>query len=150
MELLYLDKDQTQVSTCPSATNRTSLVFKEHLVAFSLTFFCLVMTYKTFSEEKLSQAGQKNNKALISIFFTQTHLTVLNIKNCISKWSIKMFIKRTARAGNAYAYRMLLSLKMSLTYQKKINFMPGNCVHGEAAFVGYDSIFCRTLFDVRC
>ena len=61
-----------------------------------------------------------------------------------------MFIKRTARAGNAYAYPMLLSFKMSSTYKKKINFMPDNCVHGDAAFVGYDSIFCRALFDVQC
>ena len=27
------------------------------------------MTYKTFSEEKLSQAGQKNNKSINIIFF---------------------------------------------------------------------------------
>ena len=32
-------KYQTQVSTCPSPSNRTLVVFKEHLVACSLTFF---------------------------------------------------------------------------------------------------------------
>ena len=59
--IFYLDKYQAQVSTCPLASNRTSVVFREHLVAFCLTFFaqCFVRTYKMFSEEKLSQAGPK-------------------------------------------------------------------------------------------
>ena len=39
LELLYLDKYQSEVSTCPTASNRISVVFKEHLVAFSLTIF---------------------------------------------------------------------------------------------------------------
>ena len=54
-----------------------------------------------FSEEKLSQAGQKTNKALVKNIFTQTHLTVLN------KLIIKVFIKRKTRAGKVYAYRIL-------------------------------------------
>ena len=41
-------------------------------------------------------------------------------KNCIRKLYIKMFIKRKTRVGKAYAYRMLLSLKMSVTDKKKI------------------------------
>ena len=39
LKLLYFDKYQTEVGTWPSASNRTSAVFKEHLVVFSLTFF---------------------------------------------------------------------------------------------------------------
>ena len=45
-----------------------------------------------FSEEGLSQAGQKVNKLLVKNPFTRAHVTVLNIKNCRSKLSIKMFI----------------------------------------------------------
>ena len=44
--------------------------------------------------------------------FTQANLTVLNIENGISKLCIKMLIKRKTRARKAYAYRMLLNLKM--------------------------------------
>ena len=33
-----------------------------------------------FSEEKLSQAGQKNNKVMVQILFTQMHRTVWNMK----------------------------------------------------------------------
>ena len=33
-----------------------------------------------FSEEKLSQAGQKTNKVIVKNLFTQTHCTNLNIK----------------------------------------------------------------------
>ena len=43
-----------------------------------------------FPEEKLSQAEQKINKVLVKNLSTQTHLTVLKIKNCISKLSVKM------------------------------------------------------------
>ena len=39
------------------------------------------------------------------------------MKNCISKLTIKMFIKRKTRAGQAYAYRMLLGFKTSVTYK---------------------------------
>ena len=42
-----------------------------------------------FREEKLSQAGQKNN-VLVQKLFTQTHLTVSNIK------------KLHKRAGKSY------------------------------------------------
>ena len=41
-----------------------------------------------------------------------------------------MFIKRKTRAGKAYAYRLLLSFKTSVTYQKSsFNFTPGGSVH---------------------
>ena len=45
-----------------------------------------------FSEGKLSQARQKTNKVVVQNLFTQTHLTVLNIKktaqiNCLLRWS---------------------------------------------------------------
>ena len=33
----------------------------------------------------MSQAEQKSNKVLLQNHFTQTHLTVLNMKNCTSK-----------------------------------------------------------------
>ena len=39
LELLYLVKCQTWVSTFPSASNRTSAVSEEHLVALSCTLF---------------------------------------------------------------------------------------------------------------
>ena len=38
LELLHLDKYQTKASTCLSASNSTSVVFKEHLIAFLLHF----------------------------------------------------------------------------------------------------------------
>ena len=82
----------------------------------------------------MSQTGQKTNKVLVEDPFTQTHLAVLNTKNCVSKLSIKMFIKKI-RAGKAYAYRMT-----SVTYNF-FNFTPDNCVRCEAAFVGHNSIF---------
>ena len=47
-----------------------------------------------------------------------------------------MSIKRKTRAGKAYAYQMLLSFEMLVAYV-------GSCVHCEAVFVGYNSIFCR-------
>ena len=37
--LIYLDKYQTYVSTCPSAPIITLVDFKKHLIAFSLTSF---------------------------------------------------------------------------------------------------------------
>ena len=43
---------------------------------FTLSFPFYVMTYKMFSESKLSYAGQKHNKVVIHNLFTQIHLTV--------------------------------------------------------------------------
>ena len=58
-----------------------------------------------------------------------------------------MFIER-ARVGKLYAYRMLLSLNTSVTYIF-FKVTPDNCVLCETDFVGYNSIFCRTLPDAR-
>ena len=61
------------------------------------------------SEQNLSRAGQKKQ------LFTPTHLTVLNIKICIT--SINIFIKRETRVGKVYSYQMLVSFKISVTYK---------------------------------
>ena len=61
-----------------------------------------------------------------------------------------MFIKRKPRAGKAPAYRLLLSIKTSVTYKKNIlNFTLDNFDRFEAAFFGHNSISCLTLPDVR-
>ena len=57
-----------------------------------------------------------------------------------------MFIKKP-KPVKAYAYRMILSFKTSVTYKKK-HLHAEQFVRCEAAFVGHNSIFCRTLFDV--
>ena len=48
------------------------------------------MAYKMFSGKKLPQVGLKTKRVLVKNIFTQTHLTVLNIKNnnCIGKLSV--------------------------------------------------------------
>ena len=78
-----------------------------------------------FSEEKLSQAGRK-----------------YWCKNCISKLLIKIFTKKAVKT---YAYRRLLSFKMSVTYKKCFNFMSDNCVCYEPALIGHNLIFCRVI-----
>ena len=45
------------------------------------------------------------------------------------------------RAGKAYAYRMLFSFNTSVTYRKKFNFTPENCVRFEAAFIDMTRVF---------
>ena len=103
-----------------------------------------------FSEEKLSHAGQKNQKSIGKKFsYSNRSYGFEYKKTCISKLSLKIFIKRKTRAEKAYLSRMLLSYKTSITYNF-FNFTPENCVHYEAVFVGHNSIFCRTLSDVRC
>ena len=53
-----------------------------------------------------------------------------------------MFMKRkTRKPENAYAYRMLLSFKTSVTYIKKNLLHAESCVHCEAVFIVHDSIF---------
>ena len=47
-----------------------------------------------FAEEKLSQAEGKKQSIGMKSFLTSTQLVVLNMKNCISRLSFKMFIKR--------------------------------------------------------
>ena len=49
----------------------------------------------------------------------------------------------------AYAYQMLQSFKTSVTYKNNSSFTPDKCVRCETAFIGQNSIFCRTLSDVR-
>ena len=73
------------------------------------------MTYKMLSEDKLSQAGQKN----------------------LQSTDIKLFY-----SNRSYGFE----------YKKKLhkNFNLDNFFRWEAAFVGYNSIFCWTLSDVRC
>ena len=48
-----------------------------------------------------------------------------------------------------YAYQMLQSFKTSVTYKNNSSFTPDKCVRCETAFIGQNSIFCRTLSDVR-
>ena len=58
---------------------------------------------------------------------------------------VNMFIKRKTRAGKAYSYRMLLSFRTLVTYEKLFNFTQDNCGSCETAFVGNNSIFCAVL-----
>ena len=48
------------------------------------------------------------------------YLTVLNIKNCRSKLSIEMFIKRKNRSGKTYASEMVLNFKTLVAYKKSL------------------------------
>ena len=66
-------------------------------------FYCYVMTYKIFSEENLSQAGQKKQSVGIKSFYSVASYTVSNRKK-LHEMSIKMFIKRQTKAGKSYAY----------------------------------------------
>ena len=99
------------------------------------------MAYRMFSEEKLSQAGQKTTKYWYNIFLVK-HM-VFNIKESISKLPID---KKTERERPVLTES--LSFKTSVT--KIFNFTPDNGVHCKAVFVGHNSIFCRTLSDVHC
>ena len=64
-----------------------------------------------FSQEKLFLAGQKSIGRSIGIkcFYSNTSYGFEYKAICISKSFIKMLIKGKTRAGNAYAYRMILS-----------------------------------------
>ena len=68
-----------------------------------------------FLEKKLSKAGQKKSIG-IKPFYSNTFYGFEYKKNSISKLSIKMFIKRKTTAEKAYAYRVPLSFKTSVTY----------------------------------
>ena len=48
------------------------------------------------------------------------YLKVLNIKNCRSKLSIEMFIKRKNRSGKTYAFEMVLNFKTLVAYKKSL------------------------------
>ena len=69
--------------------------FNESKMAYIFfNFSCYVNTYKMFSEEKLSQAGQKTQQSSgIKSFYSNTPYGFEYEKNCINKLSIKMFIK---------------------------------------------------------
>ena len=70
------------------------------------------MTYKVISEEKLSQAVVPKTKMYRYKIFVLKHIFRFGIqKNCISKLSIKMFIKRKTRAGGACGCQILLSIR---------------------------------------
>ena len=63
------------------------------------------MTYKMFSEKKLSQSGQKNQQSIgKKSFYLNTSYGFEHIKHYISNLSIKMFIKRKTREEKAYTY----------------------------------------------
>ena len=69
------------------------------------------------SDEKLSKVGQKKQQSIgIKSFYTNTSYGFEYKKNCISKFSIKVFIKRKTRAGKTCGYRMLLSFKKSVSH----------------------------------
>ena len=105
---------------------------------------------KYFQGRSCPKQDKKQPSIGIKSFYSNASYGFEYKKNCISKVSIKMFIKRKVWAGNVYANRMLLNYKTSVTYKNIFDFTPDNCVRCEAAFVGHNSIFCRTLFDVRC
>ena len=92
--------------------------------------------------EKLSLAGYKKQQSIgIKSFHSNSSYGFECKENCISKMSIKMFINKN-RARKAYAYRMLLNFKTSVT--------PDNCVRCQADFIRHSWMFCRALSDVRC
>ena len=67
-----------------------------------------------FSEEKLSQVGQKQQSIGIKYFYWETSYGFEYKKNCSSILSVKMFIKKKTREGKPYVYQMLLSFKTSV------------------------------------
>ena len=69
-----------------------------------------------FSEEKLSQAGQKQQSISIKSLYWSIFNGFESKENFISKLTIKMTIKRKTRAEKAYGYRLLLSFKTLVTY----------------------------------
>ena len=68
-------------------------------LTLSLSFPCYVMTFKMFSEGKLSQAEQQNQQSSgIKPFYSNACYGFEYKKNCTNKLSIKMFIKRKTMA----------------------------------------------------
>ena len=97
------------------------------------------MTCKIFSEEQLSPAGQKNQQNIgTKVFYSSISYGLEYEKKYIRK------LRKTKRV-KVYAYRMLLKFETSVIYKSFFNFTPDNCVRCEAAFIGHNSIFCRTL-----
>ena len=79
-----------------------------------------------FSEENLSKQGKKQQSIGRKSSYSNTSSGFEYKKNCLSKLSITMFIKRETRAGKAYAYLMLLSLETPVAYIF-LKFMLDNC-----------------------
>ena len=68
------------------------------------------MTEKNvFIGEPVQNRAKKKQSIGIKSFCSNTSYGFEYKKNCISNLSIKMFIKRKNRAGQAYANRMLLT-----------------------------------------
>ena len=94
-------------TTVPLKTNKQDAVislsqFKELGVVFIyLSFQCYIITYIIFSEKKLSQASKRNQQRIgIKSFYSSTSYHFEYKKSCVSKFSIKMSIKRRkTRAG---------------------------------------------------
>ena len=80
------------------ATPDCNGLMNQRWLIFSLSFSCYVMTYKMFSEGKLSRAGQKKKSSGIKSFYSNAPYGFEYKKNCINKLSIKMFIKKNTRA----------------------------------------------------
>ena len=112
---------------------------------FSLSFQWCVVSYKMFSEEKLSQTGQKTANYWCKIFLLKHILRFEYKEKCLSKLSIKIFTKIEARAWKAYSYFWVVG---NLQFFQK--FTSDNCVRCEAAFVWRNSVFLPDAFNVHC
>ena len=75
---------------------------------------------KCFQNRNCSKQGKKQRSIGIEFFYLKTSYGFEYKRNCISKFYMEMFIYRKTRAGNAYAYQMLLSFQTSVTYKKKL------------------------------
>ena len=107
------------------------------------------MTYKIFSVEKLSKARQKALSIVVIKYFLLKYILRFWIqKNCTSKFSIKMFIKRKPRPWKAYAYQMLVSFKKLVNQKKGGQVWLNTCVRCKAYFVEHSSGFLPDI--VRC
>ena len=85
------------------------------------------MTFKMFSERKLSQAGQQNQQSSgIKPSYSNTSYGFENKKNCTNKLSIKMFIK-TKTMAEGLCFPNFLSFKTSVI-KNLFNFMEDRCV----------------------
>ena len=70
-----------------------------------------------FLDWKLSQAGQKQQSISVNSFYSNTSYGFECKKHCLSKLSIKIFIKRKTKARKVFVNRMLLSFETSVAYK---------------------------------
>lgn len=96
-----------------------------------------------FSDEKLSQAGQKRTKYWHKICYIK-HILRFWIWKTLRKFNYLLQLSIKIRAGKVYAYRILLSFKTSVT-SNFFNFRQDNCVRCETVFLRHNSVFCRTF-----